>query len=345
MGFYLFSTIFAFVTTFALFVPFINLLYKKKMQRREQSTRDAFDNPTPIFDKLHNHKQGTPVGGGILVILTTVFIFALFLTIFFLFRKPVQANYPAISSEIKIILFTFVGFAFLGVYDDFAKIFHWDKTQFFGLRMRHKLILEIVIAFVSSFWLYNELKIDIIHIPFFGVFTLDFWYIPFAVFVIVAFSNAINITDGLDGLASGLLLFSLIAFWAIARSIIDFPSALFIGVWIGSLLAFLYFNIYPARIMLGDSGALAFGATFAVIGLILGKAFALPIIGGVFVVEIATSLFQLLSKKYRKKKLFAVAPLHLLLQHKGWEEPKVVMRMWVLGILFAVFGLMIAFMK
>ena len=230
-------------------------------------------------------------------------------------------------------------------YDDLSKMFKWEKNQFFGLRLRHKLILEIILAAVASYWLFMELKIDIMHSPFLGVYNLGWWYIPFAAFIIVAFSNAVNITDGLDGLASGVLLFALTAFWAIARSIIDMPTALFIAVWLGGLVAFLYFNIWPARIMLGDTGALAFGATFAAVGLVLGKAFALPIIGGVFVLEIATSLLQLLSKRFRKKKVFPVAPLHLYLQNRGWEEPKVVMRMWILGILFAVLGLMIAFMK
>lgn len=314
------------------------------MQRRVQSTKDAFNNNTPIFDRLHNHKQGTPIGGGILVILTTVVLYAVFLALFFIFKHPMQANYPAFGSEIKIILFTFIGFALLGVYDDLSKMFHWEKTQFFGMRLRHKLIFEIVLAVVASYWLFTELKIDIIHIPFVGVFTLGWWYIPFATFVIVAFSNAVNITDGLDGLSSGVLMISLVAYWAIARSIIDMPTALFVGIWLGGLVAFLYFNIFPARIMLGDSGALSFGATFAVIGLVLGKAFALPIIGGVFVLEITTSLLQLLSKKYRKKKLFSVAPFHLLLQVRGWEEPKIVMRLWLLAILFALSGLMIAFM-
>lgn len=345
MGFYLFATVVAFFTNFFLIVPFIHFLYNRKIQRREQHTKDAFNNPTPIFDKLHNHKQGTPVGGGVILILTTVLLYGLFLLIFFLIKKPVQTNYPSFSAEIRIILFSFIGFALLGLYDDFAKMFQWEKTQFFGLRLRHKLILELILAGITSCWLFFDLKIGIMHVPFFNVFNLGWWYIPFAMFVIVAFSNAVNITDGLDGLASGVLLFALMAFWAIARSIIDFPTALFIGIWLGGLLAFLYFNIFPARIMLGDSGALAFGATFAVVGLILGKAFALPIIGGVFVVEIGTSLIQLFSKKFRHKKIFAVAPLHLYLQHRGWEEPKVVMRLWILSILFAVFGLMIAFMK
>lgn len=345
MALYLFATFVAFLVNFLLIVPYINLLYRMKLQRRDQQTKDAFDKPTPIFDKLHNHKQGTPVGGGILLVLTTIILYAIFLVVFLLIRKPFQANYPAFGSEIKIILFSFVGFAVLGLYDDFSKMFQWQKTQFFGLRLRHKLILEILLAAVAAYWLFAELKINIMYIPFFGVYDMQLWYIPFAAFIIVAFSNAINITDGLDGLASGVLLFALTAFWAIARSIIDMPTALFIAVWLGGLVAFLYFNIWPARIMLGDTGALSFGATFAVVGLVLGKAFALPIIGGVFVLEISTSLLQLLSKKFRKKKLFAVAPLHLYLQHKGWEEPKIVMRLWLVGILFAVLGLMIAFMK
>lgn len=345
MALYLFVTFIAFLINFFLIVPYINLLYKLKLQRRSQQTKDAFNRPTPIFDKLHNHKQGTPVGGGILLVLSTVILYSLFLVIFLFFGKPFIANYPAFGSEVKIILFTFVGFAVLGLYDDFSKMFQWEKTQFFGLRLRHKLLLEILLAAIAAYWLFVELKIDIMHIPFLGVFNLDLWYIPFAAFIIVAFSNAVNITDGLDGLASGVLLFALTAFWAIARSIIDMPTALFIAVWLGGLVAFLYFNIYPARIMLGDTGALSFGATFAVIGLVLGKAFALPIIGGVFVLEITTSLIQLLSKRFRKKKVFSVAPLHLYLQHRGWEEPKIVMRMWILGILFAVLGLMIAFMK
>ena len=125
----------------------------------------------------------------------------------------------------------------------------------------------------------------------------------FSTFVIVAFANAVNITDGLDGLAGGIMMIAVTAFWIIARTIIDVPTSIFIAVWLGGMIAFLYFNIYPARLFLGDTGALSFGATFAVIGLILGKAFALPIIGAIFVLEIFSSLIQLLGKKFLKRKL------------------------------------------
>ncbi len=345
MSNYLVIFFLSFILNFSLFIPFINLLYRLKFQRVSQETRDAFNKRTPIFDKFHKHKVGTPVGGGILIILTTLFGFTLSTVIFTLIDQRIISNYPSITSEIKILLFTFVSFSLLGLYDDLKKIFIWQDETFFGLRLRHKLIVEIILAVIVSYWMFAELDISIIYIPYFGVFKLSWLFIPFATFVIVAFSNAVNITDGLDGLSSGVLLVALFAFWAISVSILDTPLLIFIAVWTGGLIAFLYFNVHPARLFLGDTGALAFGATFAVIGLLLGKVFALTIIGGLFVIEIGSSFLQLISKKYRGKKLFPAAPLHLLLQYRGWEEPKIVMRAWVVSILFAVFGLMIAFLK
>jgi phospho-N-acetylmuramoyl-pentapeptide-transferase len=346
MATYLFITLLSFFIHFALIIPFINFLYKMKFQRAKQTTKDAFNKPTPIFDKLHQHKSGTPVGGGILIVLLTSLLFAIVLILFSMFKLSLYSLFSSLEAEVKIILFTFISFALLGVYDDLTKIFLWEKQQFFGIRLRHKLIIEIVLALIISWWLYSDFDVSFIYIPYVGVYQLSFFYIFFATFVIVAFANAVNITDGLDGLAGGVLMITLCCFWTVAsRSVIDVPISVFIAVWIGGLVAFLYFNIYPARIIMGDTGSLSFGATFAVIGLILGKAFAIPIIGGIFVIEIFTSFVQLMSKKYRGKKVFPVAPLHLLLQYKGWEEPKVVMRFWLISILFAVLGLMISFMK
>ena len=165
---------------------------------------------------------------------------------------------------------------------------------------------------------------------------------PFSAFVIVAFTNAFNITDGMDGLSSGVALIALFAFWILSYTTLDTPLSIFLALWIGALIAFLYFNVYPARIFLGDSGALAFGATMAVVGLLIGKIAALVIIGGIFVVEITSSLVQILSKKFLGRKMFACAPLHLWLRNKGWEEPKIVMRAWLAGILLAIFGIWLA---
>ncbi|MBI2641234.1 hypothetical protein HYW87_01395 [Candidatus Roizmanbacteria bacterium] len=345
MSIYLFIVFISFLVNFILIVPFINFLYKLKFQRQDQQTKDMFNKPTPIFDRFHAHKKGTPVGGGILLLITTLFLFFFFLLLFFLYSKRIIANFPSLIAEIKILLFTFLSFGFLGVYDDLNKIFLWHKQKFFGLRIRHKLLIEIVLALIISFWLFYDLKIHFIHIPFIGVFDISYLYILFSTFIIVAFANAVNITDGLDGLASGVLLFALSGFWVVSRAILDVPTTLFIAAWLGGLMAFLYFNIYPARIFLGDTGALSFFFLFAVIGLILGKAFALAIIGGVFIIVITSSLIQILGKKFLGRKLLPVSPFHLWLQLKNWEEPKIVMRLWLLAILFLIFGLMVAFAR
>ncbi|HNQ30968.1 MAG TPA: phospho-N-acetylmuramoyl-pentapeptide-transferase [Candidatus Woesebacteria bacterium] len=340
---FLFGTILSFLVHFACFIPFINFLYRRKMQRAEQTTKDPFGTTTPIFDQMNKHKVGTPVGGGILVIALTSVLFFVYMGWFLLTKRFVSINYPSLLTEVVVLLFTFVSFGLLGLYDDLSKIFLWKRSNYFGMRWRQKLIIELVLAAAVALTLFLNLKIDIIHIPFVGAFELSYWYVFFAMFVIVAFSNAVNITDGLDGLSTGVMLIALTGFWIVSRSIIDVPTSIFISVWLGGILAFLYFNIYPARIMLGDTGALSFGATFAVIGLILGKPFALPVIGGVFVLEAASSAFQLLSKRFAHKRLFAVSPFHLYLQHRGWPEPKVVFRLWILGVIFVLMGLAIAF--
>jgi phospho-N-acetylmuramoyl-pentapeptide-transferase len=341
MGLLLGLLLFSWLITSVLYVPFIQLLYRWRFQRLKQKTLDAFDKRTPIFDHFHQKKAGTPVGGGLLVIAITTVLFPLTFILMKYFWIPITSVYPMFS-EIKILIFTFVSFGLLGLIDDAKKTFPWASSGFIGLRLRFKLILQIILAVIISYWLAHDLKIDIVYVPFLGVMQLGWGYIIFASLVIIAFTNAYNITDGLDGLASGVLLIALVAFWVISASILDTPLSVFIALWLGGLIAFLYFNVFPARIILGDVGALSFGATLAVVGLILGKAPALVIIGGIFVVEVVSSLLQLLWKKFFHRKLFSVAPFHLWLQYKGWPEPKIVMRFWIISIVLAIFGLWLA---
>lgn len=334
--------IFSFFINGVLYVPFINLLYKLSFQRQKQETLDVFGKLTPIFDKLHQKKAGTPVGGGLLLIITTTILTLFSLLILHLFWVPISSDHP-LAEELKILFFSFIMFGLLGAYDDVKKTFKSAREFFFGLKFRHKFLLQVLLGGIISFWLYKRLGISAVNIPFLGILDLKWLYIPFATFVIVAFANAFNITDGLDGLAGGLLTISLIMFWIISSSILDTPLSVFIAVWLGGLIAFLYFNIYPARIFLGDVGSMAFGATLAVIGLLLGKVVALVIIGFLFVIEVFSSFLQIFSRKVLKKKLFRCAPLHLWLQDRGWEEPKIVMRGWLAGIMFGIFGLWLSF--
>lgn len=328
----------SFLITCTLVVPFINLLYRLKFQRQNQKTLDFQNKRTPIFDKFHSKKVGTPVGGGLLIAISiTVLFFAIFplLKISNIF---ISSNYK-IGKEISVIFYTFIGFGLLGLYDDVLKFFGFKKTGFFGLRMRHKLILQFLIALGSAFQLYFWLGINFIYIPFMPPIHLGIFYIPFASILLVSFANFFNITDGLDGLSCGLLLFSLFTFWVLSGNSLDTPVSIFLALWIGAIIAFLYFNISPARLWLGDVGSLSFGATFALIALLLGKIIPFLIVGIPFIIEGVSSAIQILSKKIYNKKIFPAAPIHLTLQYLGWEEHKIVFRAWLAGIILAIFAL------
>jgi phospho-N-acetylmuramoyl-pentapeptide-transferase len=331
--------IFSFVVTSVLVVPFINLLYKLKLQRRKEAPKKG---KVPLFDKLHDIKAGTPVGGGVLIILV---VFILFLLIFPLSSRMgvyIRSAYN-LKSEIFVILFTFLSFGLLGLLDDLVKIFGKGRAGLgvvYGLTRMQKFILQWILAFIVSFFLYFKIGISIIHIPLFDItFNLGYLYIPFSAFLIVFFSNAYNITDGLDGLASGLLIISLGVFAVIASNNLDAPLSVFISLWIGALIAFLYFNVWPARIFLGDSGALSFGATLAVIGLITGSVFALFLVGAIYVLEAMSSAIQIFGWKFLKRPIFLIAPAHHIFLARGWEEPKIVTRAWLAGLILSIFAL------
>lgn len=325
--------ILSFFITAILLVPFIDFLYKLKLQRQLQVTRDPLNKRTIEFDKLSKWKVGTPIGGGLLIIFVVTL---LTLWAYGLFRIQVK------FWELFVLLFAFGGFGLLGFYDDMKKTFK-TEGKFFGLRFRQKFIIQWILALIIGVVFYFQLGYSFIYLHWFGQLTLGIIFVVFAAFVIVSFANAFNITDGLDGLSSGLFLISLMAFLVISHSLLDGFLAIFIAILMGAVIAFLYFNVFPARIWLGDVGSLSLGAVLAVIGLLTGKIAALGLIGGVFVIEVASSMIQLLGKKYLGRKLLPIAPIHLYFQKKGWEEPKIVMRAWLLGVLFALVGLYIAF--
>ena len=320
--------------TGVLIVPFIDFLYKIKLRRQKQRTVDIFNKPTPLFDKFNSWKVGTPFGGGVLIIAVVTVLSLWSYGIF---------NVTASLWEVFVLLFAFISFGILGFYDDLKKLVdNPGKYSIFGLRFRYKFLMQWALAFFIALVLYFKLGYSFVFISGFGLADIGFIYIVLATFAIVSFVNAFNIADGLDGLAPGLLLICLGAFLAISSTQLDQTLAIFISILIGSVAAFLYFNIFKARIWLGDVGSMSLGAALAVIGLLTGKIFALGVIGGVFVIEVGSSLIQLLAKKYLGKKVFPAAPFHLFLLKRGWEEPKIVMRAWLFGFFFAVLGLYIA---
>lgn len=334
--------IFSFLINSILIVPFINFLFKVKMTRRVEAGKGK----KTTFDKLHDIKAGTPVGGGNFIILMTIILFSIIFPISQKIGIFVQTAYN-LRGEILVIFITFIGFGILGLLDDIVKMFGKPEKgamgMWVGMKRGPKFMLQILVASVAALIMYFKLGISILYIPLIGItLNMGWLYIPFAVFVIVAFSNAFNITDGLDGLASGLLLICLIAFSVIAAGNLDTPLSIFLAIWVGSLIAFLYFNVYPARIWLKDAGAMSFGATLGLIGLLTGNVIALCVIGGIFIVEVISSAVQIYGWKKLGRPILPLAPLHNTFLVKGWQEPKIVMRAWITGIILAIFGLWLA---
>ena len=331
--------IFSFIIHAFAIVPFVNFLYHLKFFKNKTAiSKDKTDEASVHI----RSKSRTPEGGGLLIIVITSLIFAFALPLLRSLGFEITHVYP-INDEINIIFFTFISFGLLGLYDDIVKFFELDREEgYTGLKTRYKLLIQVALGLIIGAMMYLNLGIDIIHIPFFGVIHFGLWFIPLAAFLVVTFANSVNITDGMDGLASGLLMISLFGFLLLSTSILDTPLSIFIALWLGGLIAFLYFNVFPARLFLGDVGALAFGAAFATVGLLTGKVIALLIIGLPFLVDGLSSALQIFWVKIFHRRLFPIAPLHYLLLKIGWTEPKIVQRAWLVGIMLVIFGIWLA---
>lgn len=327
----------SFLITSFLLVPFIDLLfYLRKRYKSSLKIGAVKDEQTPIHNQLLIGKDvNIPVGGGVLVILIVSLLS--FAAAYFTTGR--------LSGEIYLLVFTLLSFGTIGLVDDLRKVFISFSGKYAGIKARYLILFQFITAAIISSILYFVAGFNNLFVPLIGNIILGWVYIPLAIFAIVAFANAYNISDGLDGLSSGLLLICLFAFLALAHSVFNQNLAIFTGIWIGSLIAYLYFNIYPARVYLGDAGAFGFGATLAVIGLLTGKILALGVIGGVYVVIIASSLAQIISKRVFGRKILPVAPIHMYFRYIGWPEPKIVMRFWISGTIFAIFGLWLALLS
>src|SRR3989344_5807430 len=246
--------LFSFVVTSIFMVPFIDFLYFLKRRYKKPIDKGYDDSNTPIHNRLLRDKEiGTPVGGGILVLI----VLATLSLGYSFFHEFI------ITNDLIILIFTLGAFGVIGLFDDVNHIVTALSGKFHGLKGRYILLMQVIFALLIACALYFVLGINNLYISHFGNFFIGLWYIPLAAFLIVAFSNAYNISDGLDGLSSGLLIICLFALLGLASANLNLDLARFLGIWIGALIAYLYFNIYPARIYLGDAGAFAFGAVLA----------------------------------------------------------------------------------
>ncbi len=270
----------------------------------------------------HMVKWGTPTMGGLLLLTVVLLLYAI--------MRPIQGGIIA-------PLATLLGVGLLGAFDD-----NLNARTGEGIGARQKLLWQVVVGVAVAWQIQSTYQITGIRVPFIGdVAVASYVYVPFAAFAIVAASNGVNITDGLDGLAGGTLAFAFVSFLIIAllnqpeQPNVAFLSALIIG----ALLGFLWFNVHPAQVFMGDSGSLSFGATLAVIALITGQILILPVVGLVFVVETMSDIIQIgYFKLSGGKRVFRMAPLHHHFELGGWDEEKIALRFWIVGILAGLLG-------
>ncbi len=317
----------AFLLAMILTPIFTFFAYRYKFWKKQRSTSTTGEK-LEVFTKLHaaKFKRNIPTMAGIIGVIAITVI-----TLFFNLDR----------AQTWLPLAALVGGGAVGLLDDLINI-RGQGLGVAGLRSSIKFAMITLLALFLGWFFYVKLGVTDVHVPFLGDLTLGWLIVPLFVLAVVATSNAVNISDGLDGLAGGLLTISFGIFGIIALLQGQVILAGFCFTVVGALLSYLWFNIYPARFFMGDVGSFAFGTSLGVVAMLTNTLFLLPIIGLVFVIEAGSSLIQILSKKIFHRKVFLSAPIHHHLEAKGWPETKVTMRFWVIGCVMGALGVMLA---
>lgn len=336
----------AFMLAFAITPLWTHLLYKYKIGIKIKST-DVNGEKLNFVSKLHAGKSGTPTMGGVIIWLSIVILVYSSHFIFPFFAKLFNIDFIArldflSRKEVWLPLFALISAGILGLFDDVMSVRGWGKNKGGGMRFAMRFGWLIVIASAGGWWFFYKLGWDMVHIPAIGDFAIGFWYIPLFVFVILFAAVSSNETDGLDGLNGGILFMAFLSFAVIAFVQNKVNLASFCAAASGATLAFLWFNIYPARFFMGDTGAVSLGTTLGVVAMLTNSAVALFVIVFIYVLESGSVTIQLLSKKFFHRKVFLAAPLHHHFEAKGWPETKVTMRAWIFTMLTALIGVVIA---
>jgi phospho-N-acetylmuramoyl-pentapeptide-transferase len=284
----------------------------------------------------HILKSGTPTMGGVLFILPV-------LLITLLFNAASMLGLTMLGRSIFLPMGTLIVFGLLGSVDDWKKLRGIRSTER-GLRARSKLLIQVVLGIIISIGLQYVLQAPQIYLPWMKMeFSLGIWYVPIATLLIVGFSNAVNFTDGLDGLAGLISATCFAAFGLIALLQGQLFLARFCFTLVGALFGFLWFNVHPAQLIMGDIGALPLGAALAVVALMTGQWILLPVIAIIPLSEMISVILQVSYFKYTHgKRLFKMSPLHHHFELMGWSETQVVQRFWLIGLLAAILGAAIA---
>lgn len=328
----------SFVAALILTPLLTNFLYKYNLGKQIRN-----DGSTPLFSEMHKQKAGTPTMGGVLVWGTALVIISIFWILDKIFGSAEFNNLNFMTrKETLLPMGALLGAAFVGLVDDWLDVRQMGHKGR-GLRFRFKIWLYMFVAVIGAWWFYFKLGFDYIHIPFSGNFHLGWIFIPFFILSVIGISSAVNLTDGLDGLAGGVLMISFFAYGLIAFLQGKFELASLIGVICGALLAFLWFNVHPARFFMGDTGSMGLGVLLAVLAFLTNTVVLLFFIGFIFFIEAMSFFLQIFWRKIFKRKLFLSSPLHHHLEAIGWPESKITMRFWIISAVMSMIGVIIYF--
>jgi phospho-N-acetylmuramoyl-pentapeptide-transferase len=331
----IFST--AFLMAFIAMPLWIAILRRFKLGK---AIRD--ESSAPIMAKLHAMKAGTPTMGGLVIWGTVLALILAYRGACAMHAAPLCSLSFLSRAQTRLPLGILVAAGLIGLLDDYLNA-RKIGPKGGGLRKRVRLLSYMAIAAVGAYWFFSRLEWDFVHVPFIGTFHLGWLYLVFFVFVTVATSFSANETDGLDGLAGGTFMTSFAAFAVIAFAQGRLDLAAFCLAIFGALLAFLWFNVPKASIFMGDTGAMSLGSVLAAVAMITNTALLLPIIALPFVIESISVFIQLFWKRFRGKKYFKSTPLHHHLEASGWPEAQIVMRSWIVSIIVAAIGVILAF--
>lgn len=299
---------------------------------------------TPVFSQLHQKKAGTLNSGGV-IIWGTVTAIAIILWLLGGLFGGIFSYLDFVSrAETYLPLAALVLAGTLGFLDDWFNARKKGGAKGGGLRVKHKMIIYTALAALGAWWFYVRLGFDVIQVPFYGAFAIGWWYVPLFMLVLIASAFSANETDGLDGLLGGTSLFTIMALVAVAFSIGRYDLSVFGGALVGALLAFLWYNIYPARFFMGDTGSMAIGITIGTIAMLTNSALFLPLFAVILVFESLSVIIQVFSKKVFKRKVFRSAPVHHHFEALGWPETQVTMRFWIVSAMASVLGLLLYFL-
>ncbi len=326
-----------------LITPIVsNFLYRNKMWKKKSVAVATDGGIASITQGLHNDEEKkTPRMGGIVIWASAIITVLLFL-LGAIIDGPVMEKLNFLSrNQTWLPLFTLIVGALIGLIDDYFSVTERYDQKAGGLSSKKRLLAVFIISLIGAWWFYYKLEMTEINIPFLGIWDAGILFILFFIIVTLGTYSG-GVIDGLDGLSGGVfgIIFSSYGIIALLQNQIDLAAFCF--VLVGGLLAFLWFNIPPARFYMSETGTMALTITLVVIAFLTKQVLILPIIAFPLVMSSGSSIIQLLSKKFRNgKKVFLVAPLHHHFQAKGWPATKVVMRYWVLGIIFASVGIII----